>query len=164
MDFSHYLVVPIAHRTQVKKLFDARRVTDEKKFSIVFSDDPKLIKQLDLALEFTNDEWSAWSFTLYAKGKQLAYGVFGENEETGISLEDNCLEGDLDEAARLLGASPKKLRKVLEEDEGSDVEAFVKAVGFGRYSMTAHEVDSMLKKEDAKKTKTKTKAAKKPKK
>ena len=156
MDFSHYLVVPIAHRSQVKKVFDPRRVTDEKKFSIVFSDDRKLIKQLEVALEFVNDEWSAWSFTLYAKGKEVAHGVFGENDETSITLDDNCLEGDLDLAAKLLGVTPKRFRAVL-EDEAQDVEAFVKVVGFGRYSMTAHEVDSMLKKEDAAKKKGKAK-------
>ena len=61
---------------------------------------------------------------LYAKGKTIANGLFGENEESGVSLDDNCLEGDLDAAAKLLGADAKKLRKVVEASD-PDVEKFI---------------------------------------
>ena len=141
MDYSQYYVVPVAHRAAVAKLFEKHRIIEEKKFLIVISDDDKRAAKIDVALAFNNDEWSAWGFTLYKKGKTVANGLFGENCESGVSLEDNCLEGDLDEAAKLLGVDVKKLRKVL-EDEDPDVEKFMKVVGFGRYSITPYELDS----------------------
>jgi len=146
MDYSEYYVVPIAHRKAVAKLFEKHRLIDEKKFVIVISDKHKLFTKLDVALAFNNDEWSAWGFTLYRKGKPVANGVFGENAESGVSLEDNCLEGDLDAAAKLLGVDAKKFRKVVEAKE-PDVEKFVKVVGFGRYSITPYELDSAQPKE-----------------
>jgi hypothetical protein len=146
MDFSQYYVVPIAHRAAVAKLFEAHRIIEEDKFVIVISDDEKRAAKLDVALSFNNDEWAAWGFTVYAKGKVVANGIFGENDETGISIDDNCLEGDLDEAARLLGVDAKKLRKVV-ESEDADVEKFIKVVGFGRYSITPYELDSAQPKE-----------------
>ncbi len=147
MDFSQYYVVPIAHRAAVAKLFEAHRIIEEDKFVIVIiSDDDKRVAKLDVALAFNNDEWSAWGFTLFVKGKPVANGLFGENDETGVSIEDNCLEGDLDEAAKLLGVDAKKLRKVV-ESEDADVEKFMKVVGFGRYSITAYELDSAQPKE-----------------
>lgn len=146
MDYSQYYVVPVAHLAAVKKLFEAHRLIPEKKFVIVISDDDKKAKKLDVALAFNNDEWSAWGFTLYAKGKQIATGLFGENSESGVSLEDNCLEGDLDAAAKLLGVDAKKFRKVVEAED-PDVEKFVKVVGFGRYSITPYEFDSETPKE-----------------
>ncbi len=93
-----------------------------------------------MVLEFRNDEWSAWSFMVCAKGKEIAQGIFGEKAESGISLEDNCLEGDLDAAASLLGCDVKKLKSVVNADD-PDVEKFIKAVGFGRYSITPYELD-----------------------
>jgi hypothetical protein len=105
---------------------------------------------------------------LLAKGKQVAQGIFGENAESGISLEDNCLEGDLDKAAALLGCDAKKLRAAVEADE-PDVEKFIKVVGFGRYSITPYELDRETRSEKqalfdppAKKPKPKKPAAKKP--
>jgi hypothetical protein len=142
MDFSEYYVVPIKHRAAVAKLFERHRlIPDGKKFIIVISNDHKKAKKLDVALAFNNDEWSAWGFELFAKGKTVAKGLFGENCETGVSLDDNCLEGDLDAAAKLLGADAKKFRKVVEAAE-PDVEKFLKVVGFGRYSITPLELDS----------------------
>jgi hypothetical protein len=146
MDYSQYYVVPVAHRAAVKKLFEPHRLIDEKKFVIVISDDDKRAKKLAVALAFNNDEWSAWGFTLFAQGKEIATGLFGENEESGVSLEDNCLEGDLDKAAKLLGVDPKKFRKVVEAAD-PDVEKFMKVVGFGRYSITPYELDSETPKE-----------------
>lgn len=146
MDYSEYYVVPIAHRKTVAKLFEKHRLIDEKKFVIVISDKHALFKKLDVALAFNNDEWSAWGFTLYAKGKEIATGLFGENEESGVSLEDNCLEGDLDAAATLLGVDSKKFRKVVEASD-PDVEKFMKVVGFDRYSITPYELDSETPKE-----------------
>ena len=146
MDYSQYYVVPIAHKAAVATLFEAHRLIAEKKFVIVITDDDKKAKKLDVALAFNNDEWSAWGFTLFAKGKQIATGLFGENAESGVSLEDNCLEGDLDAAAKLLGADAKKLRAVVEAEE-PDVEKFMKVVGFGRYSITPYELDSETPKE-----------------
>ncbi len=58
-----------------------------------------------------------------------------------MSLEGNCLEGDLAKAAKLLAADAGKLRKVFEADE-PDVEKFMKVVGFDRYSITPYELDS----------------------
>jgi hypothetical protein len=141
MDYSQYYVVPAAERAAVAKLFEPHRIIDDGKFLIVVSDDHKLAGKLNVALDFHNDEWSAWGFTLYAKGKQIAHGLFGENDESGVSLEDNCLEGDLDVAAKLLGADAAKLRKMIEVAV-PDVEKFIKAVGFGRYSITPFELDS----------------------
>ena len=146
MDYSEYYVVPVAQRAAVAKLFEKHRIIEEDKFVIVISDDAKRAAKLDVALAFNNDEWSAWGFTLYRKGKPVANGVFGENAESGVSLEDNCLEGDLDEAAKLLDVDAKKLRKVVEAAE-PDVEKFVKVVGFGRYSITPYELDSEHPKE-----------------
>ena len=183
MDYSQYYVVPVAHRAAVAKLFERHRLIDEKKFVIVVSNDDKKLAKLDVALAFNNDEWSAWGFTLYVKGKPIANGVFGENGESGVSREDNCLEGDLETAAKLLGADAKKLRKVVEAAE-PDVEKFMKVVGFGRYSITPYELDSDVpkekkalfdpehfyidetgvakKREPKKKKKSKTKSKKKP--
>ena len=146
MDYSQYYVVPVAHRAAVAKLFEKHRIIEEKKFLIVISDDDKKAAKLDVALAFNNDEWSAWGFTLFVKGKTIANGLFGENEESGVSLDDNCLEGDLDEAARLLKVDAKKLRNVVEA-EGPDVEKFMEVVGFGRYSITPYELDSETPKE-----------------
>jgi hypothetical protein len=146
VDYSEYYVVPIAHRAAVAKLFESHRLIEEDKFVIVISDDKKRAAKLDVALAFNNDEWSAWGFTLFVKGKPIASGLFGENEESGVSLEDNCLEGDLDKAAKLLGVDPKKLRKVVEAAD-PDVEKFLKVVGFGRYSITPYELDSEQPKE-----------------
>ncbi len=146
MDYSEYYVVPKAGRAAVKKLFESHRIIDDGKFLVVISDDEKRAAKLDVALQFHNDEWSAWGFTLYAKGKTIANGLFGENEESGVSLDDNCLDGDLDLAAKLLGVDAKKLRKVVEASD-PDVEKFIKVVGFGRYSITPYELDSDQPKE-----------------
>jgi hypothetical protein len=146
MDYSEYYVVPIAHRNAVAKIFEKHRLIDEDKFVIVISDKHKLFTKLPVALAFNNDEWSAWGFTLYVKGKPVAKGLFGENDESGVSLEDNCLEGDLDQAAKLLGVDPKKFRKTVEAAE-PDVEKFLKVVGFGRYSVTPYELDHSPPKE-----------------
>jgi len=146
VDYSQYYVVPVAHRKAAAKLFEEHRLIDEKKFVIVITDDDKKAAKLDVAMAFNNDEWSAWGFTLYAKGKRIATGLFGENAESGVSLEDNCLEGDLDAAAKLLNVDAKKLRKVVEADD-PDVEKFMKVVGFGRYSITPYELDSETPKE-----------------
>jgi hypothetical protein len=172
MDYSQYFVVPIAHERAVQELFEERRLIHDGKFWIVISDDQKALKKLPVALDFHNDEWSAWGFTVYRAGVQVAHGLFGENAESGVSLEDNTLDGDLDAAATLLGVVPKKLRAVVEEDEPS-VEKFMKAVGFGRYSITPYELDreprgekqEMFDPKPAPKTKTKmkTKAKAKPK-
>src|SRR5688500_5130975 len=89
MDYSMYYVVPTAHRASVTKLFEEHRVIDDGKFLIVISDDEKALMKLDVVLDFHNDEWSAWGFTLLAKGKQIAHGLFGENAESGVSYEDN---------------------------------------------------------------------------
>ncbi len=72
--------------------------------------------------------------------------MFGENDESGVSLEDNCLEGDLDRAAKLLGVDGKKLRVVVEAAK-PDVEKFMKVVGFGRYSITPYEFDREFRSE-----------------
>jgi hypothetical protein len=141
MDYSEYFVVPAADRRAVGKLFEPHRIIDDGKFVIVVSNDGKLAGKLNIALEFHNDEWSAWGFTLYAAGKRVAHGLFGENDESGVSLEDNCLEGDIDRAAKLLAVDKTKLRKVLEAGD-PDVEKFMKVVGFGRYSITPYELDS----------------------
>jgi hypothetical protein len=141
MDYSEYFVVPKAERRAVEKLFERHRIIDDGKFVIVVSNDGKLARKLDVVLEFNNDEWSAWGFTLYAEGKAVATGLFGENEESGVSLEDHCLEGDLAKAAKLLAVDATMLRKVLEASE-PDVEKFMKVVGFGRYSITPYELDS----------------------
>jgi hypothetical protein len=146
MDYSQYFVVPKAAAANVAKLFEERRIIDDGKFLIVISDDHKAADKLDVVLDFHNDEWAAWGFLLLAKGKQVAQGIFGENAESGISLEDNCLEGDLDKAAALLGCNAKKLRTVLEGDE-PDVEKFIKVVGFGRYSITPYELDRATRSE-----------------
>jgi hypothetical protein len=172
MDFSQYYVVPVAQLAAVTKLFEPHRIIEEEKFVIVISDDDKRLAKLDVALAFNNDEWAAWGFTLFVKGKPVANGLFGENDETGVSAEDNCLEGDLDEAAKLLDVDPTKLRKVVEAEE-PDVEEFMKVVGFERYSITPFELDSAVpkpkkalfdpetkpKKTAKKKPKTKTKKA-----
>ena len=84
MDYSQYYVVPVAQRAAVKKLFEPHRIIDEKKFVIVVTDDDKRAKKLDVALAFNNDEWPAWGFTLYAKGKEVATDLFGENSESGV--------------------------------------------------------------------------------
>ncbi len=146
MDYSEYYVVPVAQRARVEKLFESHRIIDDGKFLIVITDDRKRTAKLDVALAFNNDEWSAWGFTLYAKGEPIANGLFGENAESGMSLEDNCLEGDLDRTAKLLSVDVKKLRKVVEASE-PDVERFMKVVGFGRYSITPYELDSKQPKE-----------------
>src|SRR5664279_5678984 len=41
---------------------------------IVVSEDLNRARKLDVVHEFNNDEWSAWGFTLYEKGKEVAQG------------------------------------------------------------------------------------------
>jgi hypothetical protein len=161
MDYSQYFVVPARDKARVIKLFDPMCIIDDGKFIIAVSEDQKLAKKLDLVLDFNNDEWSAWGFALFRKGKVVAEGLFGENLESGVSFEDNCLEGDLDKMAELLEVSAAKLKRIV-ESEDPDVDAFIKLVGFGRYSITPYDIER-AKKQHAKEKKAakKKKTAKK---
>lgn len=156
MDFSDYYLVPVAHRATVAKLFDAKRVAEHDAFVAVITDDDKRIAKVPVAMHFHNDEWSAWGFTVLENGKAIAHGLFGENAETGVSLDDNVLEGDLDLAARLLGVERTRFHEAVETE---DVETFVNLLDVPLMSITP----SLLARELGAEAKTKAKAKAKPK-
>jgi hypothetical protein len=82
-------------------------------------------------------EGSAWGFELWIKGKKIASATYGENLEWGIGEDDNGFEGDQAKTAALLGATPAKLKKCLDE---AGVEKFCKLVGFEhQYMLDPHE-------------------------
>lgn len=157
MNYSDYYVVPAAERAALGKLFEPHTLIDDGKYVIVVSGDEKSAKKLGVAMHFHNDEWSAWGFTLYVKGKAILDGLFGENEESGVSPEDNFLDGDLNQAATVFGVDAAKLRKVVEADE-PDVEKFIALVGFGLYPVTPQDLPSAPPKDEQNATSAKKKA------
>ena len=129
-EYSIYWLVRPAERAKLPKSIGKDRILPCKggKWSIVVTD-ASLQKKTDVAIDFCNSEWSSWRFAIHAKGKQLLSGLFGENDEAGVSAEDNFLKGDVAAAAKVLGVDAARLREVLEADE-PDVQAFADLVGF----------------------------------
>ena len=102
-------------------------------------DEPKLPKLVDVAVHFNNYEWSAWDFDVFAKGKCILSGCFGENGEAGIDESMNELDGDVAKAASLLAVDPKKLAKILDDE---DMEKFAKLVGFEILPITPTDLEN----------------------
>ncbi|CAN5275611.1 hypothetical protein BH09MYX1_BH09MYX1_02640 [soil metagenome] len=166
MDFAQYIVIPAKDRALAASLVEPMRMFGGAKgrFAMVLTEDDEIIAKLPLALEFHNDEYSAWGFTLTRSGTTIVHALFGENEESGASLDDNTLEGDLDALAAMFGVDRKKLDEVL-EGQLPDVEKFADFLGFGLYPMTPYDVDRVLedrKKQAAKKTTAAPKNSAKP--
>jgi hypothetical protein len=135
MEFgAYYLVRPgeikkLAKLATVKKLgklVDAKSKKKERWIPIPVDDD-KLPKLVDLALHFNNYEYSAWDFDVFVKGKNILSVCFGENDECGISEDMNGIAGKVDKAADALDVDPKKLQKILDDE---DMEKLAKLVGF----------------------------------
>jgi hypothetical protein len=145
MEFGQYVVIPAKDLPLVAKLVEPKRIVADAKqpFALVLTDKEKIIAKLPLALQFNNDEWSAWGFTLTKLGKHVVSGVFGENAETGVDLEDNGIEGDVGAIATMFGVDKKKLDKLL-AGEFPDVEKFAKLLGFAVLPITPYDIDSML--------------------
>jgi hypothetical protein len=170
MEFAQYVVIPAKDRAIAAKLVEKERIFSgpKERFALVLTDKPKVIAKLPLALSFNNDEWAAWGFELTKLGKTVAAGLFGENAETGVDLEDNFLEGDIGALAAAFGVNRKKLDKLLAPDF-PDVEKFANLLGFGVLPITPFDVDQILAERKTKtktttKPKTKTKRAAAPKK
>ena len=161
MNYARYVVVLAEHRALAEKLVGVARLFDDEegRFTMLLTDDAKLIAKLPRALAFHNDEYAAWGFTLTERGKTIAHALFGENSESGVSLEDNALEGDLDAIAMMFGVDPKRLKKRL-AGENPDVEKFADFLGFGLYPVTPYDVKDARapKKEPPKKKPAKKKA------
>jgi hypothetical protein len=144
MEFGQYVIIPLKDLAVAKKLVERERILPDKKFVIILTDEDKIIKKLPLALQFNNDEWSAWGFTLTKLGKHVASGVFGENEETGVDLESNSLDGDIGALAKMFGADKKKLDKILAGDF-PDIEKFAKLLGFPILPITPYDIETKKK-------------------
>jgi hypothetical protein len=109
-------------------------------FPFVVEENPENIeKNWDWLLRVWDAESSAWGFDLYQSGKKVMTATFGENGEWGIGMEDNGYEGDVEEAARLLGIKKEDLEECLNEEGAYD---FCNRVGFDHaYCFYPHEDD-----------------------
>jgi hypothetical protein len=104
-------------------------------------DNAKIPKLVDVALHLRDDEGSAWELEVYAKGKRIAYCLYGQNAETGVSLEDNECTGDWDKVAKLLGVDAKKLKAIL-KPKFPDLDKVAKLVGFPVIPITSTDMES----------------------
>lgn len=140
MEYTDYWVVPgeaAAVRDLLCEVGDAGLVLDDAGSGLVVfvleghssldGDNADLAKRFDWLLGIWDAEGGAWGFELYAAGKSIAAATWGENAEWGIDESMNGTEGDLAEAAKVLGTKTRKLEACM-NDEG--VERFCKAAGF----------------------------------
>jgi len=129
-------------RPKLKKLFKRGMIMDTDADSgftpfVVIGKTDKLSTKLPWLIRVFDAEGSAWGFTLWIDGKQVAKATYGENSEWGISKKDNKFTGDVAAAAKALGATAAKLEKTL---NAKGVDKFCKLVGFQhQYMLYPHE-------------------------
>jgi hypothetical protein len=134
MEFGDYYLVRASELSKLRglkgaQMFASTKPNKNERWIPVPLDSAKIPKLVDVALHFRDDEGGAYELEVYAKGKRIAYGLWGENEETGVSLEDNECTGDWNKVATLLDVDAKKLKKLLESDF-PDMAKVAKLVGF----------------------------------
>jgi hypothetical protein len=143
MEYTDYYVVkgtPANVRKQLAKVSKKGWIVDGAKTFVPFvvaGKTDKLPKTFDWLLRVFDAEDSAWGFTLWIGGKQIADATYGENDEWGISEDDNGFEGDEAATAKLLGTTPAKLTRCLNERGAAK---FCRLVGFEhQYLLYPHE-------------------------
>lgn len=105
-------------------------------------EDETIPQKVDVALYFENHEWASWQFRLYYQGKDIASGCFGENDESGVSLEDNYFNGDLKHVAEILQVDETNLKKILTAKE-PNVEHFAELIGFEIIPVTPNDLQQI---------------------
>lgn len=149
MEYSEYYLIKPTEIDKIEKLVDKNTFDKEaeKKWTIVVSKNSKIKKSVDIALYFRNHAYTAWEFELFEKGKSIASGRFGDNDEAGIHYEQNFLKGDVKHMASLLGVDAKALEKNL-KDEYPDVEVFAELVDFEIAPVTPYDLEKEKEQEE----------------
>jgi hypothetical protein len=145
VEYTDYFVAKesgAALRSKLKKLFKRGMIMDTDTAAsftpfVVLGKTDKLPTKLPWLVRVFDAEGSAWGFTLWIDGKQIAKATYGDNAEWGISKKDNKLVGDASVAAKAFGTTTAKLEKTL---NAKGVEKFCKLVGFQhQYMLYPHE-------------------------
>ena len=145
MEYTDYFVAKesgTALRPKLKKSFKRGMIMDTDASAgftpfVVLGKTDKLPTKLPWLIRVFDAEGSAWGFTLWIDGKEIAKATYCDNAEWGISKKDNKFVGDTAAAAKALGTTAAKLEKTL---NAKGVEKFCQLVGFQhQYMLYPHE-------------------------
>ena len=142
MEYSKYFLIRPAEIDKIRTLDASRSLFEaDDGWAYVVSEDEAVPKAVDIAVDFHNDEWACWGFSIFSGGKVIFTGLFGENGESGISFDDNELIGELSVAAVALGVDETSLREVTNgwENQLPDIQAFADLLGFGVYQVSPYD-------------------------